>query len=123
MSVLRQVRVGFKPPNKLTPFAGKGVRVKGALLLYPKGNGKKPFVKSVIQAEANKMLTTLKPINAIIFTELMNEIKGNSQLAIEDLAERVARNLKQKDPQNHYPYTTTLTLYRAAIKSGAIKIN
>ena len=125
MAVFRQNRAGFRAPNKSTPFSGESVKARTGIVLQKAASkrGARALFKSVVEVKAVKMIETLNPINAKIFAELMREINQNPLLSIDDLAARVAKSLKEKDPKNHYPYNNAVTLYRAAIKIGAIKVN
>lgn len=76
--------------------------------------------KVVVASKTKQLLSKLKPYQAEVLTELIKVIKVNPNLALEDIASQVFRNLKAKNPNEQYSGSVVSTVYLMALKEGAI---
>jgi hypothetical protein len=123
------MRIKYKNLRNQPSFAevcgpGKKPRPKAKLKTFTEkriaGFGK-PKRKIVVEANVKEVLTLIKPRYAEVFTELIEVVRKHPNLAFEDIASHVFRNLKARDKTVHYPASAVVIAYKLAKAKGAIK--
>lgn len=131
-----QKKVGFKLASHSTPIEGITSRVTSLKELRAKqnrvyisqakslaDNGRKAVVKMIVADKAKQMFKSLKPSDKLCFEEMLKEIKLNPNMALDDIAVKVIRTLKNANPNEYYAPGAVRRLYQAGVKVGAIKLS
>ena len=119
MATLRVLKVGFVPLKRVSKGV-KAERTKGTFFYNSKMTGRAPTKKTIVQAKADRMLKSLKPRIAAVFLKMLEEIRLNPRITIEDLSVKVIKEMSLREPNEIHPVNSVFMLYRAARKESVI---
>ena len=135
MSVYRppKNKVGFKPVSVLAQLGKEKLESLSVVRAREEAkrkmtqmtfatNGRKPFLKTVVETKVHQLREKLDPKVLPYFDEMLVEIRKSGGSAMGDISSNVVRKLKRENPSGQFMTTKVDSLFTLAKKEGVIKV-